>query len=284
MHARGYAAHGYFELTASLSQYSRADVFQRKDERVPVFARFSTVAGNKGSADLARDVRGFAVKFYIKEGNWDLVGNGIPVFFIKDAIKFPDLIHSAKQEPDRAFPQAQSAHDNFYDFISPTPESMHMIMWVMSDRGIPRSLRMMEGSGIHTFRLVNAARQSTYVKFHWRPKIGSQSVLWDEAVKINGADSDFHRRDMWNAIEQKNFPEWELSVQLFDDAFVEKFPFDVLDATKIIPRRSLLCGPSAAWCSTVTYRISSPKPSRSPSALRTSSRHRLRRRSTAARP
>ncbi len=235
VHARGYAAHGYFEVTDSLAQYSRADLFQHKGERVPVFARFSTVAGNKGSGDLARDVRGFAVKFYTKEGNWDLVGNDIPVFFIQDAIKFPDLIHAVKQEPDRGFPQAASAHDNFYDYISLTPEAMHMIMWVMSDRGIPRSLRMIEGFGIHTFRLVNAGGQSTYVKFHWRPKIGAQSVLWDEAVKINGADPDFHRRDMWNAIEQKNFPEWELSVQLFDDAFIEKFPFDVLDATKLIP-------------------------------------------------
>ena len=235
VHARGYAAHGYFELTDPLSEYSRADLFQRKGERVPVFARFSTVAGNKGSADLARDVRGFAVKFYTKEGNWDLVGNDIPVFFIQDAIKFPDLIHAVKQEPDRGFPQAQSAHDNFYDFISLTPESMHMMMWVMSDRGIPRSLRMMEGFGIHTFRLVDDGGRSTFVKFHWRPKIGSQSVVWDEAVKINGADPDFHRRDMWNAIEQKNFPEWELSVQIFDDAFVDKFPFDILDSTKIIP-------------------------------------------------
>ncbi len=235
VHARGYAAHGYFELTHPLGQYSRADIFQRAGERTPVFARFSTVAGNKGSADLARDVRGFAVKFYTKEGNWDLVGNDIPVFFIQDAIKFPDLIHAVKQEPDRAFPQAQSAHDTFYDYISLTPESMHMLMWVMSDRGIPRSLRMIEGFGIHTFRLVNAQGKSTYVKFHWRPKLGAQSVLWDEAVKINGADPDFHRRDMWNAIEQKNFPEWELSVQLFDDAFAAKFPFDVLDSTKLIP-------------------------------------------------
>ncbi len=235
VHARGYAAHGYFELTNSLAKYSRAGIFQRVGEKTPLFARFSTVAGNKGSADLARDVRGFAVKFYTQEGNWDLVGNDIPVFFIQDAIKFPDLIHSVKAEPDRAFPQAQSAHDTFYDYISLTPESMHMLMWVMSNRGIPRSLRMMEGFGVHTFRLVDADGNSTFVKFHWRPKIGSQSVLWDEAVKINGADPDFHRRDMWHAIEHGDFPEWELSVQLFGTDFIKKFPFDVLDATKVIP-------------------------------------------------
>jgi catalase len=235
VHARGYAAHGYFELTKSLSQYSRADIFQRVGERTPLFTRFSTVAGSAGSPDLARDVRGFATKFYTKEGNWDLVGNNIPVFFVQDAIKFPDLIHSVKQEPDRAFPQAQSAHDTFYDYISLTPEAMHMLMWVMSDRGIPRSLRMMEGFGVHTFRLVNTDGESTFVKFHWRPKAGSQSVVWDEALKINGADPDFHRRDIWNAIERGDFPEWELSVQILDQAVIEEFPFDILDATKVIP-------------------------------------------------
>lgn len=235
VHARGSAAHGYFELTDSLSDVTRADVFQRVGERTPLFARFSTVAGNAGSTDLARDVRGFAVKFYTKEGNWDLVGNNIPVFFIQDAIKFPDLIHSVKQEPDRGFPQAASAHDTFWDFVSLTPESMHMIMWVMSDRAIPRSLRMMEGFGVHTFRLLTAAGGSTYVKFHWRPKLGSQSVVWDEAVKISGADSDYHRRDLWTSIEEGHFPEWELAVQLFDEAFAKTFDFDVLDATKLIP-------------------------------------------------
>ena len=168
--------------------------------------RFSTVAGSKGSFDLARDVRGFAVKFYTKEGNWDLVGNNIPVFFIQDAIKFPDIIHAVKPEPDRAFPQAQSAHDNFWDFISLTPESMHMIMWVMSDRAIPRSFRFMQGFGVHTFRLVNAKDESTFVKFIWKPKLGMQSVVWNEAVKINGADPDFHRRDLWNAIQAGRFP------------------------------------------------------------------------------
>ena len=189
--------------------------------------------------DLARDVRGFAVKFYTQEGNWDLVGNNIPVFFIQDAIKFPDIIHAVKPEPDRAFPQAQSAHDNFWDFISLTPESMHMIMWVMSDRAIPRSFRFMEGFGVHTFRLVNAKDESTFVKFHWKPKLGLQSVVWNEAVKINGADPDFHRRDLWNAIQSGNFPEWELRLQLFDQEFADSFDFDVLDPTKIIPEEIL---------------------------------------------
>ncbi len=201
--------------------------------------RFSTVAGSKGSFDLARDVRGFAVKLYTQEGNWDIVGNNIPVFFIQDAIKFPDLIHAVKEEPDRAFPQAQSAHDNFWDFISLTPESMHMIMWVMSDRAIPRSFRFMEGFGVHTFRLVNAKDESTFVKFHWKPKLGMQSVLWNEAVKINGADPDFHRRDLWTAIQTGNFPEWELQFQLFDQDFADSFDFDVLDPTKIIPEEML---------------------------------------------
>ena len=208
-----------------------------------MFVRFSTVAGNKGSADLARDVRGFAVKFYTKEGNWDLVGNNIPVFFIQDAIKFPDLIHAAKPEPDRGWPQAQTAHDNFWDFIGLMPESMHMVMWIMSDRTIPRSFRFMEGFGVHTFRLVNAEGKSTYVKFHWKPKQGLQSVVWNEAVKINGADPDFHRRDLWNAIEQGTFPEWELQMQLFDDDFADSFDFDVLDPTKLIPEELIAARP-----------------------------------------
>ncbi|UHS57364.1 catalase C [Agrobacterium vaccinii] len=239
VHARGYGAHGYFETYDSLADYTKADIFQRKGEKTPVFVRFSTVAGNKGSADLARDVRGFAVKLYTQEGNWDLVGNNIPVFFIQDAIKFPDLIHAAKQEPDRAFPQAQTAHDNFWDFISLTPESMNMVMWIMSDRTIPRSLRFMEGFGVHTFRFVNADDKSTFVKFHWKPKLGLQSVAWNEAVKINGADPDFHRRDLWNAIQSGNFPEWELQVQLFDQDFADSFDFDILDPTKIIPEEIL---------------------------------------------
>ena len=235
VHARGYGAHGYFELTESLSDITRADIFQRVGEKTEAFVRFSTVAGSKGSPDVARDVRGFAVKLYTKEGNWDIVGNNIPVFFIQDAIKFPDLIHAAKPAPDRGFPQAQTAHDNFWDFISLSPESMHMVMWIMSDRTIPRSFRMMEGFGVHTFRLVDADGLSSYVKFHWKPKLGLQSVVWNEAVKLNGADPDFHRRDLWDAIDAGDFPEWELGVQIFDQEFADNFDFDVLDATKIIP-------------------------------------------------
>lgn len=239
VHARGYGAHGYFENYRSLSDITSADLFQRPGEKTPAFVRFSTVAGNKGSADLARDVRGFAVKLYTKRGNWDIVGNNMPVFFIQDAIKFPDLIHAAKAEPDSDFPQAQTAHDNFWDFISLMPESMHMIMWIMSDRAIPRSFRFMEGFGVHTFRLVTAEGKSTFVKFHWKPKLGMQSVVWDEAVKINGADPDFHRRDLWNAIQSGNYPEWELGLQLFDEKFADSFAFDVLDATKLIPEEEV---------------------------------------------
>jgi catalase len=239
VHARGFGAHGFFETYESLSEITKADIFQRAREKTPAFVRFSTVAGNQGSADLARDVRGFAVKLYTKQGNWDIVGNNIPVFFIQDAIKFPDLIHAAKQEPDRGFPQAQTAHDNFWDFISLMPESIHMAPWIMSDRAIPRSFRFMEGFGVHTFRLVNAAGKSTFVKFHWKPKLGMQSVAWNEAVKINGADPDFHRRDLWNSIQSGNFPEWELGLQLFDDNFAERFAFDILDATKFIPEEEV---------------------------------------------
>ena len=239
VHARGFGVHGYFENYESLADITRADLFQRAGEKTPVFVRFSTVAGNKGSPDLARDVRGFAVKIYTKQGNWDIVGNNIPVFFIQDAIKFPDMVHAAKQEPDRGFPQAQTAHDNFWDFISLTPESMHMVMWIMSDRTIPRSFRFMEGFGVHTFRLVNAEDKSTFVKFHWKPKLGMQSVVWNEAVKINGADPDFHRRDLWDSIQMGDYPEWELGLQLFDETFAEKFDFDVLDATKIIPEEEV---------------------------------------------
>jgi catalase len=235
VHARGSGAHGYFQPYHSLKKYTKAAFLSDPKVKTPVFARFSTVAGERGSGDLARDVRGFAVKFYTTEGNFDLVGNNIPVFFIQDAIKFPDLIHSVKIEPDRGFPQAASAHDTFWDFISLMPESMHMIMWVMSDRSIPRSLRMMEGFGIHTFRLVNEAGESHFVKWHWRPKLGNSSVMWDEAVKINGADPDFHRKDLWEAIDSGDFPEWELGLQIFDQATADKFEFDVLDATKVIP-------------------------------------------------
>ncbi len=239
VHARGVGAHGYFELIKPLKGISRAAIFNEVGVKTPVFVRFSTVAGNKGSSDMARDVRGFAVKFYTKEGNWDLVGNNIPVFFIQDAIKFPDLIHSAKQEPDRGFPQAQTAHDNFWDFVSLMPESTHMLMWIMSDRAIPRSLRMMEGFGVHTYRFVNEKGESSFVKFHWRPKLGMQSVVWDEALKISGADPDFHRRDLWNAINEGSFPEWELAVQIFDDEFADQFEFDILDPTKLIPEEQL---------------------------------------------
>jgi catalase len=239
VHARGFGAHGYFELTKPLKGVSRAAIFNEVGVKTPVFLRFSTVAGNKGSTDMARDVRGFAVKFYTKEGNWDLVGNNIPVFFIQDATKFPDLIHAAKEEPDKAFPQAATAHDSFWDFASLMPESTHMLMWAMSDRAIPRSFRMMEGFGVHTYRFVNEEGKSTFVKFHWRPKLGMQSVVWDEALKISGADPDFHRRDLWSAIAEGNFPEWELGLQLFDQKFADSFDFDVLDATKIIPEEIL---------------------------------------------
>ncbi|WP_137167467.1 catalase [Salinimonas lutimaris] len=239
VHARGYGAHGYFETYDNFSDLTCADLFQRKGEQTPVFTRFSTVAGNMGSPDVARDVRGFAVKFYTKEGNWDLVGNNIPVFFIQDAMKFPDLIHAAKQEPDRGFPQAQTAHDNFWDFASLSPESVHMLMWAMSDRAIPRSYRFMEGFGVHTFKFVNSAGEEKYVKFHWKPKSGLQSVVWNEALKINGADPDFHRRDLWNAIESGDYPEWELGVQVFDQSFADQFEFDVFDSTKLIPEEQV---------------------------------------------
>lgn len=239
VHARGYGAHGYLEVTEAIPELTSASPFQKKGTKIPAFVRFSTVAGSKGSPDLARDVRGFAVKLYTEEGNWDIVGNNIPVFFIQDAIKFPDLIHSVKPEPDRQFPQAQTAHDNFWDFISLMPEAMNMVMWIMSDRAIPRSFRFMEGFGVHTFRLVNAEGKATFVKFHWKPKQGLQSVIWDEAVKINGADPDFHRRDLWSAIQAGDYPEWELGLQVFDDDFADEFEFDVLDATKLIPEEQV---------------------------------------------
>ncbi|MET0248691.1 MAG: catalase [Sphingobium sp.] len=239
VHARGFGVHGTFTLSESLADFTTAKVLTEVGEQTPMFVRFSTVAGNKGSSDLARDVRGFAAKFYTKEGNWDIVGNNIPVFFIQDAIKFPDLIHAAKAAPDRGFPQAQTAHDNFWDFISLTPESMHMVMWTMSDRAIPRSFRFMEGFGVHSFRLIDAEGKGTFVKFHFKPKMGLQSVAWNEAVKINGADPDFHRRDLWDAIDQGSPPEWDLGVQLFDDEFAEKFEFDILDATKLIPEEQV---------------------------------------------
>ena len=235
VHARATGMHGYFELTSSLKKYTTARILTEVGEKTPVFTRLSTVAGGAGSVDTPRDVRGFAVKFYTKEGNWDLVGNDIPVFFIQDAIKFPDLIHAVKMEPDRGFPQSATAHDTFWDFISLTPECMHMVMWIMSDRTLPRSLRMIEGFGIHSFRLINATGESTFVKFHWRPKLGLQSTIWDETVKISGADPDFHRRDMFDAIAAGDFPQWEFAVQLFTQEEADAFPFDHLDPTKLIP-------------------------------------------------
>jgi len=235
VHARGSAAHGYFECYEPLTRITRASIFAAAGKRTPVFARFSTVIGERGSADTARDVRGFAVKFYTDEGNWDLVGNNIPVFFIQDAMKFPDLIHAAKPEPHFGIPQAATAHDTFWDFVSLMPESTHMLMWAMSDRALPRSLRMMQGFGVHTFRLINETGGSTFVKFHWRPLLGTHCLDWDEAVKIAGADPDFHRRDLWEAIESGAFPEWELSFQTFSEQQAEAFSFDVLDATKLVP-------------------------------------------------
>lgn len=235
VHARGSGAHGFFENYASLKELTRAAPFQKKGKRTPVFVRFSTVAGERGSKDTARDVRGFAVKFYTDEGNWDLVGNNMPVFFIQDAMKFPDLVHAVKPEPHHAMPQAASAHDTFWDFVSLMPESTHMLMWLMSDRAIPRSYRMMQGFGVHTFRFVNEQGESRFVKFHWTPKLGTHSQVWDEAVKISGCDPDFHRRDLWEAIEAGAYPEWELGVQVFTERDAEKFSFDVLDATKIVP-------------------------------------------------
>src|SRR5262245_40387003 len=235
VHARGAAAHGYFQVYESLAPYTKAKFLQDPAVKTPVFVRFSTVVGSRGATDLARDVRGFAVKFYTEEGNYDLVGNNIPVFFIQDAVKFPDLVHAIKPEPHHEMPQGASAHDTFWDFISLMPESMHMIMWVMSDRAIPRSYRMMEGFGVHTFRFINEQGQAHFVKFHWKPVLGLHSVLWDEAQKISGQDPDFHRRDLWEAIENGAYPEWELGVQIIEEKDEHAFDFDLLDATKIIP-------------------------------------------------
>jgi len=235
VHARGTAAHGYFQVYKPMAQYTKAGFLNDPTRKTPVFVRFSTVAGSRGSTDLARDVRGFSVKFYTEEGNYDLVGNNMPVFFIQDAIKFPDLIHAVKPEPNNEIPQAASAHDTFWDFISLMPESMHMIMWVMSDRAIPRSLRMMEGFGVHTFRFINEAEKSVFVKFHWKPLLGVHSVAWDEATIISGKDPDFHRRDLFDAIESGAFPEWELGIQVVEEKDEHKFPFDLLDPTKLIP-------------------------------------------------
>ncbi|WP_090557738.1 catalase [Pedobacter hartonius] len=235
VHARGSGAHGIFELYEPLPELTKAGFLNDTSIKTPVFVRFSTVAGSRGSTDLARDVRGFAVKFYTQEGNFDLVGNNMPVFFIQDAIKFPDLIHAVKPEPHNEIPQAASAHDTFWDFISLMPESTHMIMWLMSDRAIPRSYRMMEGFGVHTFRLINAEGKSSFVKFHWKPLLGLHSVAWDEAKKISGNDPDFHRRDLWDAIDAGALPEWEFGVQIVSEEDEHKFDFDILDPTKLIP-------------------------------------------------
>lgn len=239
VHARGSGAHGVFECTRAIPELTKASILQEVGNSCPVFVRFSTVAGGSGSVDTPRDVRGFAVKLYTDAGNWDLVGNNIPVFFIQDAIKFPDLIHSVKMEADRGYPQAASAHDTFWDFISLMPESMHMIMWAMSDRAIPRTLRTMEGFGVHTFRLVNAAGEGKFVKFHWKPVLGMESLVWDEAVKIAGADPDFHRRDLFESIDGGHFPAWDLGVQVFDEEWAAQQPYDVLDATKLIPEEEI---------------------------------------------
>ncbi|MBG9387603.1 catalase [Caenimonas aquaedulcis] len=235
VHARGSGAHGFFECYEPQTQLTRAAPFREAGKITPVFVRFSTVQGERGSKDTARDVRGFAVKFYTDEGNWDLVGNNMPVFFIQDAMKFPDLVHAVKPEPHHQMPQAASAHDTFWDFVSLMPESTHMLMWVMSDRAIPRSYATMQGFGVHTFRFVNDAGESVFVKFHWNPIAGTHSLVWDEAVKISGADPDFHRRDLWERIESGAFPEWELGVQVFTEEQADQFSFDILDATKLIP-------------------------------------------------
>ncbi|WP_417591572.1 catalase [Owenweeksia hongkongensis] len=235
VHARGSGAHGVFELYKAIPEFTKAGIFNDTKRKTPVFVRFSTVAGSKGSPDLARDVRGFAVKFYTEEGTWDLVGNNMPIFFIQDAMKFPDLIHSVKPEPNKEIPQAASAHDTFYDFVSHATETLHNHIWAMSDRAIPRSYRMMEGFGIHTFRMINDKGEAHFVKFHWKPLLGVHSVTWDEAVKINGADADFHRRDLWDAIEAGQYPEWELGLQLIPEKDEHKFDFDLLDPTKLVP-------------------------------------------------
>lgn len=235
VHARGSGAHGFFEVTKAIPELTKAGFLQEVGSRTPVFTRFSTVAGSRGSTDLARDVRGFSVKFYTQEGVYDLVGNNVPVFFIQDASKFPDLIHAVKPEPHNEIPQAASAHDTFWDFISLMPESMHMIMWAMSDRALPRSYRMMEGFGVHTFRLINADGVASFVKFHWKPKLGTHAVAWDEAQKISGKNPDFHREDLWEAIEKGNFPEWDLGIQVIPAEDEHKFNFDLLDPTKLVP-------------------------------------------------
>jgi catalase len=235
VHARGSGAHGYFQVYQSMAKYTKAKFLQDPAKKTPVFVRFSTVAGSRGSADTVRDVRGFATRFYTEDGNYDLVGNNIPVFFIQDAIKFPDLIHAVKPEQDNEIPQAASAHDTFWDFVVNTPEIAHMIMWHMSDRALPRSFRMMDGFGVNTYRLVNDDGTSFFVKFHWRAVLGAHSLAWDETQKIAGKDPDFNRRDLWDAIEMGDYPEYEFFIQVIPDGEENKFAFDILDPTKIWP-------------------------------------------------
>ncbi|GHI00016.1 catalase [Neobacillus kokaensis] len=239
VHARGVGAHGIFQLYESLADYTKADFLTDPSKTTPVFVRFSTVQGSRGSSDTVRDVRGFATKFYTDEGNFDLVGNNMPVFFIQDAIKFPDFVHAVKPEPHNEIPQGASAHDTFWDFIGQNPESAHMVMWHMSDRAIPRSLRMMEGFGVHTFRLINADGQAHFVKFHWKPALGVHSLVWDEAQRIAGKNPDFHRQDLYEAIEKGDFPEWELGLQLIPEEDEHKFDFDILDPTKLWPEEEV---------------------------------------------
>ncbi|MFG6147871.1 catalase [Halobacillus sp. B23F22_1] len=239
VHARGFAAHGEFELYESMKEYTKAGFLQDPSVKTPVFVRFSTVAGNKGSAEAVRDARGFATKFYTEEGNYDLVGNNIPVFFIQDALKFPDLVHAVKPEPHNEMPQAASAHDTFWDFVANNQESAHMVMWTMSDRAIPRSFRMMEGFGVHTFRFVNERGEAHFVKFHWKPVLGTHSLVWDEAQKINGKDPDFHRGDLYESIEAGDYPEYELGVQIIKEDEEYNFDFDILDPTKLWPEEDV---------------------------------------------
>ena len=239
VHARGSAAHGVFEVTQAIPELTRAALFQKAGNQCEVFARFSTVAGGAGSVDTPRDIRGFAVKFYTPEGNWDLVGNNTPVFFVQDAMKFPDLVHSVKMEADRGYPQAASAHDTFWDFVSLMPETLHNVLWAMSDRGIPRSLRFMEGFGIHTFRMLDKDNRTSFVRFIWKPRLGVQSLVWDESAKLQGADNDFHRRDLYEAIDAGDFPQWDLGVQVIDPDWAMAQPYDVLDATKLIPEEEV---------------------------------------------
>jgi len=235
VHARGAGAHGYFKLHKAIPEFSHAGVLNDTSRTTPIFIRFSTVQGSRGSADTVRDVRGFAVKFYTDEGNWDIVGNDIPVFFIQDAMKFPDIIHAVKPEPHNEVPTGQSAHTSFYDFISLQPETTNMLLWVMSDRGIPRSYRMMQGFGVNTYSLINAEGERFFVKFHFDPELGVHSLTWDEALKISGQDPDFHRSDLESAIESGAYPTWTFSIQVIPSSKENDFDFDILDATKVWP-------------------------------------------------